>query len=114
MRAGTWSRAYRDIGAAWTSWQRARQVADRLPVDDPDRTAMRIAPRARLCATAWRAGGDVADTGYDELRQMATAAHDDVSLATGIAGQINTFAGDGRFREASHLASELEPLLDSI
>jgi adenylate cyclase len=114
MRAGTWSRAYRDIGLAWISWQRARQIADRLPADDPDRAAMRIAPRARLCATAWRAGGNIADTGYDELRQMATAAHDNVSLATGIAGQINTLSGDGRYREASQLACELEPLLDSI
>jgi adenylate cyclase len=114
MRAGTWSRAYRDIGAAWTSWQRARQVADRLPADDPDRAAMRVAPRARLCATAWRAGGNIAHAGYDELRQMAIAAHDNVSLATGIAGQINTISGDGRYREASQLASELEPLLDSI
>ncbi len=83
MRAGTWLRAYRDIGAAWVSWQRARQIADRLPADDPDRTAMRIAPRARLCATAWRAGGNIADSDFDALRQMATAADDKVSLAIG-------------------------------
>jgi len=114
MRAGTWSRAYRDIGLAWISWQRARQIADRLPADDPDRTAMRIAPRTRLCATAWRAGGNVADTGFDELRQMATAAGDKVSLATGMAGQINALADNERYREASQLAVELEPLLESI
>ncbi|MGB9252118.1 MAG: adenylate/guanylate cyclase domain-containing protein [Mycobacterium sp.] len=114
MRAGTWSRAYRDIGAAWTSWRRARQIADRLPADDPDRTAMRIAPRTRLCATAWRAGGNVADTGFDELRQMATAAGDKVSLATGMAGQINALDGYGRHRESSELASELAILLESI
>ena len=48
MRAGTWL-ANRDIRAARTSWQRARQVADRLPAEDPDRTAMRIAPRTLLC-----------------------------------------------------------------
>jgi adenylate cyclase len=114
MRAGTWLRAYRDIGAAWISWQRARQVADRLPADDPDRTAMRIAPRTRLCATAWRAGGNVADTGFDELRQMATAAGDKVSLATGMAGQINALADNEHYREASQLAFELEPLLESI
>jgi adenylate cyclase len=114
MRAGTWLRAYRDIGAAWISWQRARQVADRLPADDPDRTAMRIAPRTRLCATAWRAGGNVADTGFDELRQMATAAGDKVSLATGMAGQINALADNEQYREASQLALELESLLESI
>ena len=114
MRAGTWSRAYRDIGAAWISWQRARQIADRLPADDPDRTAMRIAPRARLCATAWRAGGNIADSGFDELRHMATAAGDKVSLATGMAGQINVLADNEHYREASQLAAELEPLLESI
>jgi adenylate cyclase len=107
-------RAYRDIGAAWTSWQRARQVADRLQVDDPDRTAMRIAPRARLCATAWRAGGSIADTGFDELRNMATAADDKVSLAIGMAGRIQALNGHERHREASQLSSELDPLLESI
>jgi adenylate cyclase len=114
MRAGTWLRAYRDIGAAWTSWQRARQVADRLPVDDPGRTAMRIEPRARLCATAWRAGGSVADTGFDELRAMAVAADDKVSLAIGMAGQISALAGHQRHREAAQLSSELATLLGSI
>ena len=44
MRAGTWS-THRDIAAARMSWQRAAAVADRLPEDDPDRLAMRIAPR---------------------------------------------------------------------
>lgn len=114
MRAGTWLRAYRDIGAAWASWQRARHVADRLPADDPDRAAMRIAPRARLCATAFRAGGGIADTGFDELRTMATAADDKVSLAIGMAGQVNAFSDHERYREAMQLASELEPLLESI
>src|SRR6202012_2734493 len=36
MRAGAWS-AFRDIRAARTNWQRARQVADRLPAAAPDR-----------------------------------------------------------------------------
>ena len=53
MRAGEWS-TNRDIFAAQTSWQRARQIADPLPADDPNRLAMRIAPRTLLCATAWR------------------------------------------------------------
>ena len=114
MRAGTWLRAYRDIGAAWVSWQRARQVADRLPADDPDRAAMRIAPRARLCATAWRAGGSIDDTGFDELRTMATAADDRVSLVTGMAGQINALSDKEHYRDAFQLGFELEPLLESI
>ena len=50
MRAGAWA-ATRDIVAAWASWERARQVADALPADDADRTAMRIAPRACCAAT---------------------------------------------------------------
>ena len=50
MRAGSWSR-YRDIGAARVSWQRARQVADRLSAADLDGMSMRIAPRTLLCGT---------------------------------------------------------------
>jgi adenylate cyclase len=114
MRAGTWLRGYRDIRAAWISWQRARSVADRLPADDPGRTAMRIAPRTRLCATAWRAGGSVADTGFDELREMAVGADDTVSLAFGMAGQINALSGHQHDREASLLVDELTTLLESI
>jgi adenylate cyclase len=53
MRAGAWA-ATRDIVAAWASWERARQVADALPADDADRTAMRIAARAWLCGNAFR------------------------------------------------------------
>ena len=87
MRAGP-GLTIRDIAAAQTSWQRARQVADRLPADDPDRTAMRIAPRTLLCGTAWRVGGSVADTGFDELRELCTAADDKVSLAIGMTGFI--------------------------
>ena len=53
-----------------SSWQRARRVADALPANDPDRTAMRIRPRTMLCASTWRAGRGVADTGFDELREL--------------------------------------------
>ena len=45
---------------------------------------------------------------------MATAAGDKVSLATGMAGQINALADNEQYREASQLALELEPLLESI
>ena len=88
MRAATWS-TNRDITAARVSWQRARQVADQLPVDDPDRTSMRIAPRTLLCGTAWRVSVSVADTGFDELRDLAAAAGDKVSLAIGMAGLLH-------------------------
>jgi adenylate cyclase len=44
MRAGSWA-IFRDIAAAGMSWRKARQVADRLPDDDPGQLAMRIEPR---------------------------------------------------------------------
>jgi hypothetical protein len=69
MRAGAWSGS-RDIRAARISWERARRVADALPANDAERTAMRIRPRTLLCATTWRAGLGVADTGFDELRGL--------------------------------------------
>ena len=75
MRAAAWLN-FRDIAAAHMSWRRARQVADRLPDDDPDRLSMRIAPRTLLCGSHWRAGGDLADTGFDELRKLTVAAGD--------------------------------------
>jgi hypothetical protein len=113
MRAGTWS-ALRDIRGARTSWLRARQVADRLPADAPDRTAMQIAPRNLLCGTLWRAGGSIADTGFDELRDLCTAADDKVSLAIGMAGFIMALTFHNRFREAAQVASEQSELLESI
>ena len=53
MRAATWA-TNRDITAARLSWERATRIADALPADDPNRAAMRIAPRTMLCGTAWR------------------------------------------------------------
>ena len=70
MRAGSWSNI-RDNAAAETSWRRAREVADRLPDDDPDRLSMRIAPRTMLCANATRVTGSRAETGFDELVSCA-------------------------------------------
>ena len=52
------------------------QIADRLSDDDPDRLAMRIAPRTMLCGTAWRSAAALADTGFNELRDLCTAAGD--------------------------------------
>ena len=56
MRAATWA-TNRDIAAARLSWERARQIADALPADDPDQLPMRIAPRTMLCGTAWQSSG---------------------------------------------------------
>ncbi len=113
MRAGSWSNI-RDNVAAETSWRRAREVADRLPDDDPDRVAMRIAPRTLLCANATRSAGSGAETGFDELRELCTAAGDKRSLAIGMAGEVmkHYFVADRR--EASRLATEHIQLLESI
>jgi adenylate cyclase len=113
MRAGSWS-TNRDIAAARLSWERARQVADRLPSSDPDRRPMRIAPRTLLCATSWRVGGSVADTGFDELRELTTDVGDKRSLAMGMSGLLLTLAFHGEFRQAARSASEYADLLDSI
>jgi adenylate cyclase len=113
MRAGTWS-TIRDIAAAHTSWRRARQVADRLPDDDPNRMAMRIAPRTLLSASAWRVEGSGADTGFDELRELCTAAGDQRSLAIGMTGPVLEQYTNARRREASRLATQHVRLLESI
>ena len=113
MRAATWA-TNRDIAAAWLSWERARRIADALPADDPDRAAMRIAPRTMLCANAWRVHVNVAGDRFDELRQLCAAAGDKASLAIGMAGLVVDHLFQDRIREASQLASEHMALLDSI
>jgi adenylate cyclase len=113
MRAGTWLR-HRDLTAARASWQRARYVADRLPEADSDRFALRVAPRTMLCITAWLVGGSMADTGFDELRELAAASGDKISLAMGMTGWVSALTTHARFDEASRLSSELVSLLESI
>lgn len=113
MRAGAWL-AIRDLAAARTSWDRARHVADRLPDDDPNRTAMQIAPRSLLCGTVWRSGGGLADTGFDELRELCAAAGDKRSLAIGMAGLVMALNFNDDYRESSRLGSELAELVESI
>ncbi|MGB3352745.1 MAG: adenylate/guanylate cyclase domain-containing protein [Mycobacterium sp.] len=113
MRAGEWFN-YRDVRAARTSWRRAQQVADHMAEDEPDRWSMRISPRTLLCGSTFRVGLAPAHTGFDELRDLAIAAHDDVSLAIGMAGQLTTLAFHSHYREAVEMASELEDLVDSI
>jgi class 3 adenylate cyclase len=113
MRAGNWF-TNRDIGAARKSWRRAKVLADEMTADDTDRRSMRIVPRALLCGSTWRAGGSVADTGFDELRTMCSRPEDQVPLAMGMAGFISQVAVSGRIREASGLAVEYVELLDSI
>jgi adenylate cyclase len=113
MRAGNWL-IFRDISAARLSWQRARQVADRLPTDDPGREAMRIGPRALLCATAFRIGGAIDEPSFEELRALADPVGDKMSLTMAMAGHVAVLVFRGRYQESSHLASELARLVDSI
>jgi class 3 adenylate cyclase len=113
MRAGAWA-TNRDIAAARLSWERARTIADALPADDPNRAAMRIAPRTMLCGTAWRVHENVADDRFNELRELCSAAGDKASLAIATAGLVIDHAFLGRIREASRLASEAMALIESI
>jgi class 3 adenylate cyclase len=113
MRAATWA-TNRDIAAAQLSWERARNIADALPAEDPDRAAMRIAPRTMWCGIAWRVHEHVAGARFEELRELCTAAGDKASLAIGMAGLVIDHAFQGRIREASQLASEHMALIESI
>jgi class 3 adenylate cyclase len=113
MRAATWA-TNRDIAAARLSWERARRIADTVPADDPNRAAMRIAPRTMLCGIAWRVHLDVAGARFEELRELCAAAGDKASLAIGMAGLVLDHAFRARLREASRLASEAWALAESI
>ena len=114
MRAGEWS-TNRDLVAARLSWERARQIADALPADDPDQLSMRIAPRAMLCATDWQAREVQESRGrFADLRELCTAAGDNVSLAIGMTALATDLCYAGRTREASQLASEQMALLASL
>ncbi len=114
MRAATWA-TNRDIGAARLSWERAAEIADALPAEDPNRAAMRIAPRTMLCATAFRvARWTWPVPAFDELRELCTAAGDKASLAIAMAGLVMDHVYQGRMREASQLASEAMALIESV
>jgi adenylate cyclase len=113
MQAANWYGA-RDIAAARASWRQARDVADQLPPDDPDRQEMRIAPRALLCGSTFQVGGTPADTGFDELRTLTTAAGDKKSLALGMAGHLTTLTFNAHYRKAAAMASEFATLVESI
>ena len=113
MRAATWA-TNRDIGAARLSWERAIRIADALPAEDPNRAAMRVAPRTMLCGTAWRVHVNVAGDRFDELRELCTAAGDKASLAIAMVGLVMDHVYQARIREASQLASEAMALIESV
>jgi class 3 adenylate cyclase len=113
MRAATWA-TNRDITAARLSWERAVKIADALPAGDPNRAAMRIAPRTMLCGIAWRVHVDVAGARFDELRELCTADGDKASLAIAMAGLVIDHLYNDRMRESSQLASEAMALIESV
>ena len=113
MRAATWA-TNRDIGAARLSWERAETIADALPAGDPNRAAMRIAPRTMLCGIAFRVHVNVAGARFDELRELCAAAQDKASLAIGMAGLVMDHVFQDRLRQASQLASEAWALIESV
>jgi class 3 adenylate cyclase len=113
MRAATWA-TNRDIAGARVSWERAQRIADALPADDPNRTAMRIAPRTMLCGTAYRLHLQVAGVRFEELRELCTAAGDKASLAIAMVALVLESMYQERVREASQLASEAMALIESV
>ena len=113
MRAATWA-TNRDISAARLGWERAQKFADALPADDPNRAAMRIAPRTMLCGIAWRIHAHVAGARFDELRRLCAAAGDNASLAIAMAGLVIDHAYHARIHEAAELASEAWALIESL
>jgi class 3 adenylate cyclase len=112
MRAATWS-THRDIAAARVSLERARQIADALPDDHSSAIAMRIAPRTMLCSAGWRVDAHIGGH-FEELRELCALAGDKASLALGMTGMVMDHMMQGRFPEASRLASEQMALLESI
>ena len=113
MRAATWS-TNRDVNSARLSWERAQRIADALPADDPNRTAMRIAPRTMLCGIAYRVHLKVAGDRFEELRELCAAAGDKASLAIAMVALVLESLYQDRVREASQLASEAMALIESV
>jgi class 3 adenylate cyclase len=113
MKAGAWS-AHRDISAAQLSWERALQVADELPADNPNRMAMRIAPRTLICGNMFKRFHPDISSRFEELRDLCTEADDKASLAVGMAGMTVEHVLHGRVQDASTLASETMALVESI
>jgi adenylate cyclase len=112
MRAGAWLMT-RDIVAARRSWERARQVADALPAELPDRTSLRIHPRTMLCYSTWRVGGSAEETGFEDLRELCTAAGNRVWLVASLSGAVLSLTMSNRHHESVRLASEQIAVFDS-
>ena len=114
MRAAAWS-TNRDLVAARLSWERARRIADALPVEDSDRLSMQIAPRTMLCATDWQAReAQESEARFGELRELCDTADDKRSLAIAMTGPVTALMYAGRAHEAARLSSRQMALLEAI
>ena len=113
MRAGGWLLT-RDRLGAWSSWQRARAVADELPEGNPERAALQTTVLTRLCSEVWKIGGALEDAGFGQLRRLCSESGDYRSLAIGLAGMVMALTGQHRHREAADLIPELMTLVESI
>jgi adenylate cyclase len=113
MRAAAWW-IFRDVYAARSSWQRARDAADRLPADESARDTLRLVPRALLCASTFRVALSVDDSGYEELCALAAAVGDKDSLAIATGGQVAALVFAGRYPEAAALASQCADVVQAI
>src|SRR6185312_1739614 len=69
---------------------------------------------ALMCISAFRGGVRNLDTEFGELRDLASAADDKVSLAVGMAGQGAVLVVNADYREAAQLATELITLIESL
>jgi class 3 adenylate cyclase len=113
MRAAAWA-TNRDITTAVRSWERAQELADALPADAPDRTALRIAPRTMLCGIAARIPMNVAGQRFDELRELCAASRNYGALVIAMAGLVAEHAVRKRLLQAARVASETMALCESI
>lgn len=113
LRAGAWS-MNRDIAAARRTWERAKQVADALPTEDPLRPAMRLAPRTLLCGSAWRVHASVSGPNFEETRLLCEQSDNKAALAIATAGLVMEYTNAGRLRESSRLATEYMHLVESV
>ncbi len=115
LRAAEWLRV-RDLPAARTQWGIALRVADRLPGDGDDVTALRIAPRTMLVSTELFVGAEPDnDRRLAELRELTARGNDPGSLALALAGRVMTFiVNSNRVPEALPLAAELADLVDTL
>ncbi len=65
-------------------------------------------------AVLFRWGARPPTIGFEELRELTTAAGDKKSLAVGMAGHLNTLTFNARHREAAAMALEFAALVESI